>query len=166
MDRVTKIVPEGKQFTVLTKDGKRYEARALVIATGAQPKRLDVPGEKRLIGRGLSYSAISHAQLCIEREAALVGSSTRALSAAAELATVAKRVHLILPDAGEIESPLGKKLRANPRVTLYENTVLKCAATSSSKASSWATKVGRRKSAWMGCSSKWGLRPVRHLPPT
>ena len=124
-DRVTKVVAENKNFAVLTQSGKRYEARAVIIATGALPKRLDVPGEKKLIGKGLSYSALSHAQLFIEREAALFGSSHRALSAAAEFAWIAKRVHLILPDAGEIDSPLGKKLRANPKVTLYEKSELK-----------------------------------------
>ncbi|MDE3088257.1 MAG: FAD-dependent oxidoreductase [Chloroflexota bacterium] len=124
-DRATKVVPENSGYAVLTQSGKRYEARAVVIATGALPKRLDVPGEKKLVGKGLSYSALSHAQLFIEREVALVGSSVRALSATAELAWIAKHVHLILPDAGEIDSPLGKKLRADPKVTLYEKTELK-----------------------------------------
>jgi len=95
------------------------------IATGALPTRLDVPGEKKLVGKGLSYSALSHAQLFIEREVALVGSSHRALTSAAELAWIAKHVHLILPDAGEINSALGRKLRENSKVTLYENTQLK-----------------------------------------
>jgi thioredoxin reductase len=124
-DHVTKVVAENKDFAVLTQSGKRHEAHAVILATGAVPKRLDVPGEKKLAGKGLSYSALSHAQLFIEREAALVGSSHRALSAAAELAWIAKHVHLILPDAGEIDSPLGKKLRANPKVTLYEKSELK-----------------------------------------
>jgi len=124
-DRVTKVVPEEKQFAVLTQGGKRHQARAVIIATGALPKRLDVPGEKKLVGKGLSYSALSHAQLFIEREAALVGSSHRALSAAAELAWITKHVHLVLPDAGEVDSALGKKLRGNSKVTLYENMQLK-----------------------------------------
>jgi alkyl hydroperoxide reductase subunit F len=123
-DRVSKVSPEGKNFVVLTKSGKRHEARAVIIATGALPKRLDVPGEKKLVGKGLSYSALSHAQLFIEREVALVGSSHRALTSAAELAWIAKHVHLILPDAGEINSALGKRLRENSKVTLYENTQL------------------------------------------
>ena len=124
-DRVTKVVAENQHFAVLTQSGKRHEARAVILATGALPKRLDVPGENKLVGKGLSYSALSHAQLFIEREAALVGSSHRALSAAMELAWIAKHVHLILPDAGEIDSPLGKKLRANAKVTLYEKSELK-----------------------------------------
>jgi thioredoxin reductase len=124
-DRVTKIVSADHHFAVLTQSEKRYEARAVVIATGAAPQRLEVPGEKRLIGRGISYSTISHAPLFIDKEAALVGSNGRALRNAAELAAVAKRVHLILPQRGEIDSAMGQKLRANPKVVLYENHELR-----------------------------------------
>jgi len=120
IDRVTKVSPAGKGYTVQTQNNKKFEARAVIVATGAEPKRLDVPGEKQLIGKGLSYSAISHAQLFIEREPAIVGSNLRALHAAAEMANIAKQVHLILPDKGEIDSAFGKKLRANPKVKIYE----------------------------------------------
>ncbi len=120
LDRVTKIVPENKHYAVLTQSNKRFEAKAVVIATGAQPKRLEVPGEKKLIGKGLSYSAISHAQLFIEREPAIVGSNKRALEAAAEMALIAKQVHLVLPDKGESDSAFGKKVMANPKVKVYQ----------------------------------------------
>lgn len=123
IDRVTKVVAEGAGYAVLTQSNKRFEAKAIIVATGAQPKRLDVPGEKKLIGKGLSYSAISHAQLFIEREPAVVGSNLRALQAAAELATIAKQVHLILPEQGESDSAFGKKVRANPKVKVYEGAL-------------------------------------------
>jgi len=123
LDRVSKIVPEDKHYAVLTQSNKRFEAKAVVIATGAQPKRLDVPGEKKLIGKGLSYSAISHAQLFIEREPAIVGSNKRALEAAAEMALIAKQVHLVLPEKGEIDSAFGKKLAANPKVKIYDGAL-------------------------------------------
>ncbi|MBI4788650.1 MAG: FAD-dependent oxidoreductase [Chloroflexi bacterium] len=125
IDRATKLVANNRHMTVLTQAGKKFDARAVIIATGASPQRIEVPGEKRLIGRGLSYSSVSHAQLFIDREAALFGCSGRALRSAAELAEIAKRVHLILPDRGEMDSVLGQKLRAHPRVTLYENYELR-----------------------------------------
>ncbi len=121
LDRVTHIFPDGPNFLVHTQSGEKYEARAVLIATGAFPRMLKVPGEQRLISKGLSYSAISHAQLFLDKETALVGSTPRAIRAAAELAFVCKKVHVILPEHGEIDSPLGKKVRANPNVVLYEN---------------------------------------------
>ncbi|MEW5719883.1 MAG: NAD(P)/FAD-dependent oxidoreductase, partial [Chloroflexota bacterium] len=120
IDHVTHVVLEGTGYAVFTKSTKKFDARAVIVATGAAPKRLDVPGEKQLIGKGLSYSAISHAQLFIEREPAIVGSNLRALQAAAEMANIAKQVHLVLPEKGEIDSAFGKKLRANPKVRIYE----------------------------------------------
>ncbi len=122
LDRVTHVFPDGSNFLVHTQSGEKYGTRAVLIATGAFPRRLKVPGEERLIGKGLSYSAISHAQLFLDKETALVGSTPRAIRAAAELAWTCKKVHVILPEPGEIDSPLGKRLRANPNVVLYENT--------------------------------------------
>ncbi|MBI5305733.1 MAG: NAD(P)/FAD-dependent oxidoreductase [Chloroflexi bacterium] len=123
-DRATKVVPKGNGYSVIAQ-GSTYEARAVIVATGARPRRLDVPGEKRLMGRGLSYSAISHAQVLIEKQAALYGSSERAIHSAAELAEVAKAVHVILPDKGASDLALGKKLRANPKVKFYDDAQLK-----------------------------------------
>lgn len=108
----------------MTQSGERLEARAVVVATGATPQRIDAPGERRLVGRGLSYSAVSHAQLFIEKDAALFGCGGRALRAAAELARVAKRVHLLLPDQDEMRSPLGFKLRASPNLIVYRDVEL------------------------------------------
>jgi alkyl hydroperoxide reductase subunit F len=125
IDRATKVTALDRHFVVLTQSDKRYEARAVVIATGAAPQRIDVPGEKRLIGSGLSYSSVSHAPVFIDKVAALVGSGGRALRSAAELVQVAKHVHLILPERGEMDSVLGEKLRTNPKITLYENYELR-----------------------------------------
>lgn len=121
IDRVTQVAARDSHFAVLTQSGSYYQARAVIMATGVTPQRLEVPGERRLLGRGLSYSAISHAQVFIEKEVALLGGNGRALRGAAELAEIAKRVHLFLPERGEIDSPLGEKLRTHPRVKVYEN---------------------------------------------
>ena len=124
VDRVSHIFPASPHYVVHTQSGGQFETRSVIIATGAFPRMLKVPGEQRLMSRGLSYSAISHAQLFLDKETALVGSTPRAIRAAAELAWVCKKVHVILPERGEIDSPLGKKVCANPNVVLYENAKL------------------------------------------
>jgi thioredoxin reductase len=121
LDRVTHVFPAGSNFVVHTQSGEKFETRTVLIATGALPRMLQVPGEQRLIGKGLSYSAISHSQLFLDKETALVGSTPRAIRAATELAWTCQKVHFILPEPGEIDSPLGKKVRTNPSVVLYEN---------------------------------------------
>ncbi len=119
-DRAVQVVPVDGNFAVLTRNQKRFEARSLIVATGARPKRLTVPGESLLIGRSLSYSALSHAPLFVDRKVALVGQGTRALRGAAELALVARHLLLVLPDQ-DLSSPLGMRLAENPKVQVLRD---------------------------------------------
>ncbi len=120
MDKVEKIehTPEG--YTVRTRSGREHAAHALIIATGAQGQRLDVPGEKEFMMRGLCYSAVSYAPLFIERETTVIGDTGLALRAAAELSKIARRVTLIAPTRGELDSALGNRLRASRNVVIME----------------------------------------------
>ncbi len=110
---------EHETFAVTTEAGKHFPARSIILSTGVEPIRLNVAGEERALGRGLSYSAISHAPLFWERETAVVGSGDLALRAAAELASIAKRVVLVAPE-GLSDSPLKRKLAAMDNVTILE----------------------------------------------
>lgn len=118
IDRAAQVVKTDHSFAVLTNDQKRFESRALIVATGTSPTRLTVPGERQLLGRGLSYSALSHAPIFIDRNVALIGQGPRALRGAAELAVVAKSLVLILPDPQDLSTKLGKKLSADPKVKI------------------------------------------------
>ncbi len=109
-DRVTSITPKNDHFVVETTDADRFDARTLIIATGAKPERLNVPGAKRLAGRGLSYSATTHAGLFLGKEVAVVGSGRRAQWAAAGLARKAHQVYLLAPEP-LLTTPLADKLR-------------------------------------------------------
>ncbi|MBC7227800.1 MAG: FAD-dependent oxidoreductase [Thermoflexales bacterium] len=122
-DRVTKVAPEESSFLVETADGDRFQARALIIATGAKPQRLNVPGEERLVGRGLSYSAVTHAGLFLGKDVAVVGNGRRAQWAAASLARKAHRVYLLAPEP-LVATPLASKLRRMENVTLVEGVTV------------------------------------------
>lgn len=122
-DKATKIeVKAGAKhetFVVSIEGGKSFPARSVILATGVEPIRLRVPEEAKALGRGLSYSAVSHAPLFWERDAAVVGNGDLALRSAAELATVARRVLVIAPE-GLVESPLKRKLAKLENVTILE----------------------------------------------
>lgn len=83
----------GRQ-TVLTPEG-RLEARALVLACGASPKRLGIEGEERLTGKGISYCATCDGPFYRGREVALIGGGDTAVEEAVFLTRFADRVHLI-----------------------------------------------------------------------
>ena len=119
IDKVTKIERISDGFTVSTKGGKTFKSRAVIIATGVMPKRLNVPGESEFLGRGVSYSAVSHAPLFIDMEVAVVGDGSTAIQAVAELAQIAKGVKVIGAQSKLAESELGKKLKASGKVEFF-----------------------------------------------
>lgn len=124
IERVERVCALGDSFAVSTRDGDELFAKAVVLASGARQRRLDVPGEKDYAMRGLCYSALSYAPLFVDRTAAVIGDGELALRSAAELATIAKRVYLVCgPQPTENDlyaSILGKKLAAAENVTLLE----------------------------------------------
>jgi len=109
-DRVVRAQPEDEHFIVETTDGDCFEGETLIIATGAKPERLSVPGARRLAGRGLSYSATTHAGLFLGKDVAVVGGGRRAQWAAASLARKAHQVYLLAPEP-LLTTPLADKLQ-------------------------------------------------------
>jgi thioredoxin reductase len=79
-----------------------------------------VPGEREYLSKGLCYSAISYAPLFIDKKTVVIGGGELALRSTAELATVAEHVHLVGPRDDILETPLGKKVKASPNVTVLE----------------------------------------------
>lgn len=109
---------------VVTQDGDCFEAQSLIVATGAKPQRLLVPGEERLVGRGLSYSVVTHGALFLGKQVAVVGTYRRAQLAALELARYAHHVFLLAPDLLPADLPLVKTLRRTPNVTIHEGATV------------------------------------------
>jgi thioredoxin reductase len=120
LDKVELVeqLPDG--YRVLTGQGGQYRTRALIVASGANARRLNVPGEKEFMMRGLCYSAVSYAPLFIDRTTAVVGDTGLAFRSALELAQIAKEVTLILPTSSALDSPLGRRLQATMNVVLLE----------------------------------------------
>jgi alkyl hydroperoxide reductase subunit F len=117
LDKVTKLRKTASGFIATTKEGESFKGKAAIIATGVLPRQLNVPGEKEFLGKGVSYSAVSHAQLFIDMDVAVVGNGNQALVAAAELAQIAKKVYVIGVPNKYVNSKLGKKLKSSDKVT-------------------------------------------------
>jgi thioredoxin reductase len=122
-DTVTRITPDEKHFVVYTARGDCYEARALIMATGAKPQRLNVPGEGRLAGRGLSYSVATHASLFLGKDVAVIGNGRRAQWAAARLAQKAHRVYLLASEP-LVPTPLANKLAQMERIEILDGATV------------------------------------------
>jgi NADH-dependent peroxiredoxin subunit F len=121
LEKVVKLERKGRTFVVTTNSGLRFEAKAVILATGADAIRLDVPGADRFFMRGVAYSTVSYAPLYLDKQVALVGTGAMALQGAAELTQVASRLYLVAPTHGELDTPLGRRLQKAENVTLLEN---------------------------------------------
>ena len=113
---VATISRQDNLFTVITTGGTELQAKSVILATGSEVKRLNVPGERDYLGRGVSYSAVSYAQLFIDKNTVVVGDDKLALRAVAELAQSAAAVTLVAPGQGVLNTPLGQKLLAENKV--------------------------------------------------
>jgi NADH-dependent peroxiredoxin subunit F len=111
-------IPTGFRLTL--ENGEVRESRALVLATGAKPRLLYVPGEERLWARGLSYSAISHAPLFANLTVAVIGNDRRAQVAALELSLVANRVFFITPQPQFLDPALMERINERGNTSLFQ----------------------------------------------
>jgi len=85
----------GKIKRVITDGGKTYLSKTLIIATGKRPRSLDVPGEKELIGKGVSYCSTCDAPLFARSDVAVIGGGNSALEAVIDLARFANKVYMV-----------------------------------------------------------------------
>jgi len=72
-EEIEKLDKEEKTFSLLTRTGKKFRAKTVVIASRKRSRPLNVPGEKRLIGRGVSYCSICDAPFFEGKEVAVIG---------------------------------------------------------------------------------------------
>lgn len=93
-DEVKKIEKNHKEFFVETIKNK-FETKAIILAFGKKPRELEVPGEEKLKGRGVSYCATCDAPFFKDKKVAVVGGGNSALQAALLAGQVAKQAYLI-----------------------------------------------------------------------
>jgi alkyl hydroperoxide reductase subunit F len=92
LDREVSAVERRADRFVVGAGGVEYAARALVVATGKRPRLLGVPGEQRLLGRGVATCAICDAPLFRGKSVAVVGGGNSGLDAALDLVKLGARV--------------------------------------------------------------------------
>ncbi|MBE6760838.1 MAG: thioredoxin-disulfide reductase [Ruminococcaceae bacterium] len=91
---VTALDLKGKIKKVITDFGE-FEAKTVIIATGANPRELNLPREKELLGKGVHYCAHCDGRFYRDKIVAVVGGGNSAVSDALYLSRLAKKVYLI-----------------------------------------------------------------------
>jgi len=88
------LVKTAQGFEVAT-EKEKIAARALIIATGSEPRQLDVPGEKEFLGRGVGYCVTCDGPLFARRDVVIVGGGNSAFESALFLTKFANKIYVL-----------------------------------------------------------------------
>lgn len=119
-------IEDGKEYKrVITSNGE-YKARSIIIATGARHKKLGVPGEQELSGRGVSYCAVCDGAFFKDRELVVVGGGDSAVEEALYLTRFASKVTIVhRRDQLRAQKILQKRAFENEKIDFIWNSTVK-----------------------------------------
>lgn len=90
-----KEVIDGKEYKTIKAGSKEYKARAIIVASGAEYKKIGVPGEQELAGRGVSYCAVCDGAFFKGRELVVIGGGDSAVEEGVYLTRFASKVTIV-----------------------------------------------------------------------
>ena len=163
-DNVVDIVKNNDVFEISTEDGRMHRARVIVCATGSTYRTLGVPGERGLIGKGISFCSTCDAPFYMNQEVVVIGGGNSALTEALELANFATKITIYqnLPTLTASQD-LIERVRANPKITVQCNTVITGFDSAQGKILYWAnTENSQIVGSTDGVFIAIGLSPNNH----
>lgn len=108
---------------ILKTEGKDYSTYAIILACGAVPKRLGVPGEEMLTGRGVSYCATCDGPLFRDQEIIVVGGGNAACEEALYLSKFVRKITLVhRRDRLRADKVLQDRLKSDPKINFAWNS--------------------------------------------
>jgi thioredoxin reductase (NADPH) len=123
-EEATGVEQKEKSYRVTT-DAGEYETISIVVATGSQPRKLHVEGEKELIGRGVSYCAVCDGPFFKDKEVAVIGGGDAAIKEAIYLTQIVKKITIIhRRDKLRAEKILQDQALANPKIEFIWNHIV------------------------------------------
>jgi thioredoxin reductase (NADPH) len=126
IDVATQVDFRTRPFKITTQNDVEYQANTVIVATGASPRRLNVPGEKELMGRGVSYCATCDGFFFRGKEIAVVGGGDSALQEGLFLTRFANKVNIVhRRDQLRGQPILQDRARENEKIKFVWNAVIK-----------------------------------------
>jgi len=125
IDYVTEIDVNGPPFTVTTANERVFKTKSIIVATGASPRRLGVPNEERLTGRGVSYCATCDGFFFRGKDIVVVGGGDSALQESLFLTKFGSKVRIVhRRDQLRAGATLQRRARENPKIEFVWNSVV------------------------------------------
>lgn len=101
---------------------EKYQAKTLIIATGSKPRRLNIPGEREYLGKGIAYCAICDAPLFKGKDVVIAGGGNSAVEAALDLSKIAKSVTIVHRSQFRADKVLVEQLNSNNEIKVHLHT--------------------------------------------
>jgi thioredoxin reductase (NADPH) len=123
------LVKEGENWAVRA-SAENFLGRAVVVATGAHPKKLPAKGAEKFVGRGLSYCATCDGFFFRDKTVLMVGAGDAALTEALFLADLCRKVYILVrhpkedPKAIRAAATLRERAMAHPRIEFVWNAIV------------------------------------------
>jgi thioredoxin reductase (NADPH) len=102
-----------------------YQAKSIIFATGSEKRKLNVPGEKEFLGKGVSYCATCDGPLFKNRTVAVAGGGDSAKITALMLTEYVEQVHMLVREDHFIgKECLSSKVKENKKIQVHFNTII------------------------------------------
>jgi len=93
--KVSKLEKIEGGFEATVESGEKYQGKAVIVATGKRPRKLNIPGEAEYSSKGVTYCAICDGPIFAGHKVAVVGGGNSALEAALDMVKIAEYVNLV-----------------------------------------------------------------------
>ena len=121
---VIRVEDAGEYKKVHCEDGNVYEAKAVIVATGTQERMMNVPGEEKNVGRGVSFCAVCDGAFFRNKEICVIGGGNSALEEANYLTQLADKVHIIIRrDVFRADAIVLASIENNPKINVIKKHV-------------------------------------------
>ncbi len=115
-------IAAGKSGLLITTQNSSYEAKAVIVATGKNPRKLQIEGEKELIGKGLSYCATCDGPLSKNKKVVIIGGGYAATKSALILTKYASQITLVnVNDELTSETVTLDKIKNDPKIEVISS---------------------------------------------
>jgi alkyl hydroperoxide reductase subunit F len=144
-EKVEKLTKKDNKFVTYTKDNS-FKSKIIIMATGARPRRVNVPGEKEFKNKGVTYCATCDAPLFKNKDVAIIGGGSTGLETALQLNKIANKIYLIeISKELSGDKILADKVKKLDKVKIFLNSKLKVIKGDDTVSSVVIEKNGKKK---------------------